>query len=101
MADATSLDRDAYRAGGRLWDFALNNFKRAFRVRDLCDAHLRHHSVSPFHSGARRQRRQTKDRFTWPGKTLEVAYEGLLFLRSWIIRHIDGLSSDPSAKHRR
>src|SRR5207302_11389843 len=78
VADATSLDLYTHRSGSGLRDFALNDLERAFRVRDLCDTHLRHPSVSPFHSGACRQRWQMKDRFTWLGKTLEVACEGSL-----------------------
>src|SRR5205085_4131893 len=42
VADAAGFDLDAHRASARLWHVALHEFKRAIRLTDLHDAHLRH-----------------------------------------------------------
>ena len=42
VADASGLDLDSYRAGARLWDFALHELKRPIRARHLDNPHFRH-----------------------------------------------------------
>ncbi len=42
VTDAARLDFDPHPAGGGLWDFAFNNFKRPVRADDLCGTHLGH-----------------------------------------------------------
>src|SRR2546423_1694582 len=49
VADAAGLDLDAHLSGNRLRDFALDEFKRAVRLTDLHDTHLRHSSSRRIH----------------------------------------------------
>src|SRR5208282_315376 len=45
VANATSLDFDSNPTGGRLGNFAFDNFKRSARMGDLRSSHLWHKQV--------------------------------------------------------